>query len=184
MRLPRQIRGLSGTGVSAVASISYSVLYSVTCFDTVFCTRIQEHAMKIPRWLKWVGVAIYLVLLTVIVTSAFGYVEWMSTGRSIGIGNGSVFVVWYKTITPNGWSAGWHRSLSGLSPLLPGCIHPVPSATEIYAPLWIPFLIIAGGTFFLFRRERRLIPPGHCRKCSYNLTGNTSGICPECGEKI
>ena len=22
---------------------------------------------------------------------------------------------------------------------------------------------------------------GHCRKCHYNLTGNTSGICPECG---
>jgi DNA-directed RNA polymerase subunit RPC12/RpoP len=27
--------------------------------------------------------------------------------------------------------------------------------------------------------------PGlHCRKCGYNLTGNTSGICPECGETI
>jgi hypothetical protein len=23
-----------------------------------------------------------------------------------------------------------------------------------------------------------------CRKCGYNLTGNVSGICPECGEKI
>ena len=22
------------------------------------------------------------------------------------------------------------------------------------------------------------------RKCGYNLTGNISGICPECGEKI
>jgi hypothetical protein len=25
---------------------------------------------------------------------------------------------------------------------------------------------------------------GHCRKCGYNLTGNVSGICPECGEKV
>jgi len=24
----------------------------------------------------------------------------------------------------------------------------------------------------------------HCRKCKYNLTGNTSGVCPECGEEI
>jgi hypothetical protein len=24
---------------------------------------------------------------------------------------------------------------------------------------------------------------GHCRKCGYNLTGNVSGVCPECGEK-
>lgn len=25
-------------------------------------------------------------------------------------------------------------------------------------------------------------PLGHCRKCGYNLTGNVSGQCPECGE--
>ena len=23
----------------------------------------------------------------------------------------------------------------------------------------------------------------HCRRCNYNLTGNESGTCPECGEK-
>ncbi len=32
--------------------------------------------------------------------------------------------------------------------------------------------------------ERRRIPPGHCRKCGYDLTGNVSGVCPECGERI
>jgi hypothetical protein len=26
--------------------------------------------------------------------------------------------------------------------------------------------------------------PNRCNKCGYNLTGNVSGICPECGEKI
>ena len=25
-------------------------------------------------------------------------------------------------------------------------------------------------------------PPGHCQKCGYDLTGNVSGRCPECGE--
>ena len=25
------------------------------------------------------------------------------------------------------------------------------------------------------------LPTGLCRACSYNLTGNTSGVCPECG---
>ncbi len=25
-------------------------------------------------------------------------------------------------------------------------------------------------------------PPGHCRKCGYDLTGNESGTCPECGD--
>lgn len=27
----------------------------------------------------------------------------------------------------------------------------------------------------------RRVPPGHCARCGYNLTGNTSGVCPECG---
>jgi hypothetical protein len=31
-----------------------------------------------------------------------------------------------------------------------------------------------------WRRPR----PGLCPTCRYNLTGNTSGVCPECGTKI
>ena len=47
-------------------------------------------------------------------------------------------------------------------------------------------LMIASGVFvFLGYWPARHIGilPGHCRKCSYDLTGNVSGICPECGEK-
>jgi hypothetical protein len=33
-------------------------------------------------------------------------------------------------------------------------------------------------TFLRLRRRRRL---GCCPVCDYNLTGNTSGVCPECG---
>jgi hypothetical protein len=34
------------------------------------------------------------------------------------------------------------------------------------------------------RLRKREIGDRHCRKCDYNLTGNVSGVCPECGEKI
>ncbi len=27
-------------------------------------------------------------------------------------------------------------------------------------------------------------PPGHCRNCGYDLTGNVSGRCPECGSEV
>lgn len=27
-------------------------------------------------------------------------------------------------------------------------------------------------------------PFGHCRTCGYNLTGNVSGVCPECGKTV
>ncbi len=32
--------------------------------------------------------------------------------------------------------------------------------------------------------ERRRRERGACVKCGYNLTGNVSGVCPECGERI
>lgn len=51
-------------------------------------------------------------------------------------------------------------------------------------PFWIPFLLIAIPTAILFYRDRPRPKPGHCPACRYNLTGNTSGVCPECGERV
>ena len=54
---------------------------------------------------------------------------------------------------------------------------------RVYAvrlPLWLPLLVVGLPTAFLWYRDRRRHPPGHCRKCGYNLTWNESGICSEC----
>lgn len=32
--------------------------------------------------------------------------------------------------------------------------------------------------------KRKPLHPGYCARCRYNLTGNTSGVCPECGTAI
>lgn len=51
--------------------------------------------------------------------------------------------------------------------------------------VWFPLLV--GGASFVFfyvldrRRLPRLHVPGFCDQCEYDLTGNTSGVCPECG---
>ena len=55
--------------------------------------------------------------------------------------------------------------------------------TAYSLPLWIPLLLIAFPTAIIWWRDRR-IPPGHCQHCGYSLTGNTSGVCPECGTAI
>jgi hypothetical protein len=35
---------------------------------------------------------------------------------------------------------------------------------------------------FVFMRLRwRFVEPRYCIECEYDLTGNTSGVCPECG---
>lgn len=51
-------------------------------------------------------------------------------------------------------------------------------------PIWPLLLAAAMPTGIVFWRASKRIPPGHCQKCGYNLTGNVSGICPECGSKI
>ncbi len=49
-------------------------------------------------------------------------------------------------------------------------------------PLFAFYLTVAfiRGPLRRYRRRKR----GLCLKCGYNLTGNTSGVCPECGTKI
>ena len=49
-------------------------------------------------------------------------------------------------------------------------------------PLWIPFVLLSVPTAILWYRDRRRPPPGHCKSCGYDLTGNVSGVCSECGE--
>jgi hypothetical protein len=53
-------------------------------------------------------------------------------------------------------------------------------------PIWAIFLISAlppAVWIYLFHRRKRQIL-GLCVKCGYLLTGNISGVCPECGAQI
>lgn len=47
-------------------------------------------------------------------------------------------------------------------------------------PLWIPATLFLAAAAWNWRRGRGF-PPGHCARCGYDLTGNVSGRCPECG---
>jgi len=53
----------------------------------------------------------------------------------------------------------------------------------VIVPLWIPLLLTAFPTAWLWHRDRQRIRPGCCLRCGYDLTGNLSGVCSECGEK-
>ncbi|GJM24122.1 MAG: hypothetical protein DHS20C16_05370 [Phycisphaerae bacterium] len=49
-------------------------------------------------------------------------------------------------------------------------------------PFWILFVPSILITIWLWRTSRIL--PGKCWNCRYDLTGNVSGTCPECGTPI
>ena len=58
----------------------------------------------------------------------------------------------------------------------------------IVLPLWIPFVLFATypavAMIRTHRRRKRQRAEGCCSTCGYDLRGNVSGICPECGTKI
>lgn len=63
-----------------------------------------------------------------------------------------------------------------------------PMTQHVSFPLWFllvltiayPVLAVMRGPLRRWQRRRK----GHCANCDYDLTGNESGVCPECGEQL
>jgi hypothetical protein len=57
---------------------------------------------------------------------------------------------------------------------------------DVLVVLWAPMVLAVGAGLWLVCKDRRLrqLLAGCCKACGYNLTGNTSGTCPECGTPI
>jgi hypothetical protein len=53
-----------------------------------------------------------------------------------------------------------------------------------FIPLGYPMVILTTLTTWRFWRPFRIAKQGHCQSCGYNLQGNESGKCPECGKAI
>ncbi len=55
---------------------------------------------------------------------------------------------------------------------------------RVWVPCWAAAILLSAYPLFAsmraLRRRRLRRREGLCRKCGYNLTGNVSGICPEC----
>jgi hypothetical protein len=54
-------------------------------------------------------------------------------------------------------------------------------AVLVVVPLLVSVLL-GVLTYHRVMRGRRRTPDGHCTRCGYNLYGNVSGRCPECGQ--
>ncbi len=58
---------------------------------------------------------------------------------------------------------------------------------SVGVPLWFPlslFAICPAGMFISLVRRWNRRRWGYCVQCRYDLTGNLSGICPECGTEV
>jgi hypothetical protein len=147
--------------------------------------------------LKWVGTVTCVVILALAAVSNRWHImlvgkDWC---QQIGIWRGRVDFVW--DCPPRGpkWGPAGLKIRRIGNPAAKWLWTPwfrtderVPATRlfgkQVSLPLWLPVAAIAASTAYLWRADRRRPPPGHCQHCGYDLTGNVSGRCPECGTWI
>ncbi len=141
---------------------------------------------KLRRVMKWVGVSVCVAIIGVYCLSWCAVIEAKNGMNICWIQKGAA------CIQPDDdlWDAVWlsvHWRLRD-STSYPAQWWPKNAPVmwtsrlmdRYWVPLWIPFVCVFLPTAILFWMDRPP-PKGCCLPCGYNLTGNVSGVCPECG---
>ncbi|GMU84537.1 MAG: hypothetical protein AMXMBFR47_44060 [Planctomycetota bacterium] len=113
----------------------------------------------------------------------------------VGVGGGSLVVMWRGYSPVPGAETAWWPSLvvgnfeQGQSAavtwsaygLRPRYFRLAGSNGFVTVPLWMFFVAFAVMAGALWWSHLRRPGAGACKHCGYDLTGNVSGRCPECG---
>lgn len=152
---------------------------------------------------KWTGAVLSLALSFL----SWGLAHWfcgrICSDPDVELGDGVFSVTWYDPPMGTDWDTSifdvsqstgeWGLVLPRLIPLTVqwglsvdqvlgrSPLPPPTRASKLIFPLWIPAFLAAAVCAWLWHRDRRQIRPGYCPRCVYDLTGNTSGVCSECG---
>lgn len=135
------------------------------------------------RFFKWTGLVACVVLVGLMAVSREWIFGWQGHTWNANF-CWSAFAVGYDDSADTPVALGWFASRD-LKPdsILWFLVHAGSNDAWILILLWFPLTVIGVPTLLAWRRDRR-VPPGHCRKCRYDLTGNESGVCPECGTAV
>ena len=146
-------------------------------------SRMWDASVRRYRKLKWLSLVLFgLCVVAWLISSKYDVAGAWNTGV-VGIQRGCFVLTVGVPTTPHFlWSP---------RPPHPGKVfiwkpHIVahqrnPGGTAMI-PLWIPMIVTLAAAWF-FHRKARFTRLGHCAKCSYDLSGNESGVCPECGTR-
>jgi hypothetical protein len=138
---------------------------------------------RVRRVLKVIGVVGSATFGLAWALSLVYSAAWVGeNGRIVGVQRGAAWYIaesdaeagWYINYLPV-WKEGarWKFEYGG----------GMTFTQLISLPLWIPSLPFVLLLMLALWLDRHGIPPGHC-PCGYNLTGNISGVCPECGTAV
>lgn len=137
---------------------------------------------------RWARVAACVLLLCGWIGTFWSVFGYQNSTMSINLWGGCLEISAYPAGTGSqGWFAAWQPyEVYWLPEFIYGKFSGA-RTTHLFLPLWMPLLVLGPTTIITtmrwWKRNRRLLA-GDCRKCGYDLTGNTSGACPECGAAI
>jgi hypothetical protein len=157
---------------------------------------------RLRRVLKWGGTLTCLLIALAFVASMFNMIQWTSEFDDyrycqlgdITFSHGALSI-WLEsgqstsTLPPEaGRSRGWTFMAILDSQIDTWYTYEATTTAGILEislsiPLWMPFVLAFIPTAYLWYRDCPPTP-GHCEKCGYDLTGNESGRCPECGGAV
>lgn len=158
-----------------------------------------------PRWLIGTLLAACVLLAATWTTSHLVTVTFDGSIVHLRLTEGHIAMFYYQQPTPPGvawstgpmlpnqrptlkgipWGTGWNV-YRGIPPLVVGTRGYFSwrgGNIELNLPLGALFVVSVVPTIVLARPDRRLWL-GHCKRCAYDLTGNVSGVCPECGTPV
>jgi hypothetical protein len=141
---------------------------------------------------RWTALVTLLLLAAATVASYWWYVAASiaaeDNGYRIFLQHGKViFDMWESPKTDGRYFGDWRINIDPASSwswtghAWPPRFYEDEMYRGLIIPAWLLLALLAFPTAWLWSRDRRFVPPGCCRTCKYDLTGNTTGICPECG---
>ena len=151
---------------------------------------------------RWIGLGILMVLVAAWLASGWGYAGYNAVGKSGGhalvVASGAVNYIRYDGGLPSGPGAlgtgwvlnrfpfvigtpDWKWGLWEWTEQRPPVGAGGPAFVGGHVSLAVPIFLFGMPSAILWYRRFRHVPPGHCRKCRYDLAGVTNATCPECG---
>jgi hypothetical protein len=161
------------------------VLTGLGCLTAVFAGAVWSSRLNrrrathriVKRW----GTVLCAVLVAIGVVSMWVEAGWlMPSGRSVWLWHGNLST----EMAPPGMVVGsfrWTTEFSWSFLTIPG-LQVFPGSWTARMPIWSCIAIVAAPTICAWWKPRRRA--GLCGRCRYDLSGNTTGVCPECGTKL